>query len=95
MSNPFDQVARKVIKRIALETPGHPSVDAARIEPEFSVAFPNAEGPNRNLMVSEVLKSIECLVPEKHSDAWLVAQGGDRLYSEVYPVIWPHIAEQI
>lgn len=95
MSNPFETVAKKVIARLAEENPGHNEVDHETIQPEFQEAFPDADGILREQMMSKTLETIEQLVPEKHCDAFLYASGRSRLTKCVFPVIWPHTADQV
>jgi len=94
MSDPFANVAKKVIKRLAATNPGHIAVDDNVIQSEFDAEFPDAKGRLREQMVSKTLETVEELVPERHAEAFYTSISGERLCGAVFPVIWPHTAER-
>lgn len=95
MSEPFETVARAVIKRIASTNPGHQEITADDIQTEFDSVFFDTPKDNKARMTSTVLETIDKLVPERAMEALYSSGSGERLCLEVFPVIWPHTADEV
>lgn len=95
MLNSFEDVARKVITRIAHTNPGHQDLTAKDLEPEFSAVFTQAKGAVRDQMTSKTLEVLAKLVPEETDTPTYASGSGDRLCLMISPIIWPHTPNKI
>lgn len=95
MPNQFKTVARAVIQRIAMDNPGHQELTEDDIKVEFIAVFPDASGQLRAQMMSKIFGTHREYGARKDQPCALRLHSGERLCLEVFPVIWPHTAEQI